>query len=306
MNTTLAQQLGYGPEERLVLFHADDLGMSHGSNVAFLELAAAGIVQCGSIMLPCPWSAEMLEMCAAQPDLDVGVHLTLTAEWPQYRWAPLVERNVASGLVDAAYNFWPTTAHVRNQLQSEAQLQAVARELRAQIDVARAAGIQITHLDSHMGSCFIPQLVDVYLALGQEYGIPVFAYQSADSYMRQHGISDLAAHRQRLVANLHASGMPVMDYIRISVCYTQMPAPAPSAELYEEILRSLEPGITYFMLHPNAPGDIEMIDPSSAPWRIFEYKYFQSTRLDNFLAQEGIKSVGFRAIYDLLQRKTQP
>ena len=77
----LLAQLGYSPDARLVIFHADDVGMCHGSNRAFLDLQPAGIVRTGSIMAPCPWAPEILTACREQPDLDIGVHLTLNSEW---------------------------------------------------------------------------------------------------------------------------------------------------------------------------------------------------------------------------------
>ncbi|MBN8902292.1 MAG: ChbG/HpnK family deacetylase [Rhodospirillales bacterium] len=73
----LAERLGVA---RGVILHVDDLGMCHGGNQAFLELAAAGLVTTGSVMVPCPWFREIAEAGAADPRLDLGVHLTLTSE----------------------------------------------------------------------------------------------------------------------------------------------------------------------------------------------------------------------------------
>lgn len=41
--------------ERAVIFHIDDVGMCHGANRGFLDLAERGFVTCGSVMVPCPW-----------------------------------------------------------------------------------------------------------------------------------------------------------------------------------------------------------------------------------------------------------
>src|SRR3954465_15786085 len=94
--TGLAERLGL---ERALILHVDDLAMCHGANHAYLEFAAAGLVTCGSVMVPCPWFREIAE-AAADPKLDLGVHLTLTSEWPHYRWRPLSTTSRASGLID--------------------------------------------------------------------------------------------------------------------------------------------------------------------------------------------------------------
>ena len=91
---------------RTVVLHADDVGMCHGANSAFLDLARAGRIDCGSVMVPCPWFPEIAETAAADPSLDLGVHLTLTSEWPRYRWGPISTRSRASGLLDPDGYLW--------------------------------------------------------------------------------------------------------------------------------------------------------------------------------------------------------
>ncbi len=97
MNPAL-ERLGFGPADRVVIFHADDVGMCHGANVAFLELSRRGLISCGSVMAPCPWFPEAADLARQQPKLDLGVHLTLTSEWDHYRWRPLSTVERTSGL----------------------------------------------------------------------------------------------------------------------------------------------------------------------------------------------------------------
>src|SRR5204863_5724205 len=92
----LAARLGV---ERGVILHVDDLAMCHGANRAYLDLAAAGLVTCGSVMVPCPWFREIADSAIADPALDLGVHLTLTSEWRHYRWRPLSTTSRASRLI---------------------------------------------------------------------------------------------------------------------------------------------------------------------------------------------------------------
>ena len=117
---------------RLVI-HADDVGMCHGANVAFAELSAKGTIQAGSVMVPCPWFAELADLAVAEPSLDVGVHLTLNSEMTYYRWGPITGAGAASGLVDPDGYLWGDVASVRRNAHPD----AVEEEWRAQIEVAR-------------------------------------------------------------------------------------------------------------------------------------------------------------------------
>ena len=297
MAASLAERLGYGPDDRLVILHADDLGLCAGSNQAFVELSAAGMARCGSVMVPCPAAQEMVELAAARPELDLGVHLTLTAEWSTLRWGPLTTRDPASGLVDPAGNLWPTVEAVRAAVKPE----YAAAEMRAQVEWVRAAGVDISHIDTHMGSAIIPELVDAYAELGHAVNTPILGIQGADGFMRRRGQTFDAPFHDRLRARMAQYGLPSVDFMRVTPCYAGFADRTPTPELYEQILGELEPGITFFALHPNAPGDIEWIDPVNHAWRIFEYHYLQSDRLDAFLRREGIIPIGFRAIRDALR-----
>ena len=166
-----------GPVRELVI-HADDVGMCHGANTAFVELSAAGTITSGSVMVPCPWFPELAELAVGDDSLDVGVHLTLNAEKPFYRWRPVSNATQASGLIDADGYLWRDVTSVRRAAHPD----AVETEWRAQIDRAIAAGIDITHLDADMGSALAPEWCDRYIALGVEYRVPVLITKELAGY----------------------------------------------------------------------------------------------------------------------------
>lgn len=298
IHNPLVTQLGYPADARLVIFHADDVGMCHGSNQAYFELYAAGILQTGSVMVPCPWSPELLQACQQNRSLDIGVHLTLTSEWAGYRWGPISTHDPASGLLDDEGYFWRRVEGVQGHLQPAAAYQ----EMQAQIERVRRAGVDFTHLDTHMGAALLPGLVEQYAALGFAYGVPVLLPRRIDDYIRTLGLAGPDEATWLTFADaVEARGMPLVDWFRITPAYHTDENGEARMELYESILHDLPPGVTYFSLHPNAPGDIETIVPERAYWRTFEYRYFQSERLRTFLTAEQIISIGYRTIRNAMR-----
>lgn len=296
----LVTQLGYPPEARLVIFHADDVGMCHGSNQAYLDLCASGLLQTGSLMLPCPWAPELLQACQQNPALDLGIHLTLTSEWAGYRWGPISTREPASGLIDEEGYFWRRVEGVHAHLQVDAAI----TEMRAQIQRARQAGLDFTHLDTHMGAAILPELLQAYVDLGFADRVPVLLPRQIDDYVRTLGLvgPDEQAWLDFTTA-VEARGMPLVDWFRITPGYHTADGEAGRAALYEDMLHNLPPGVTYFSLHPNASGDIETIVPERAYWRTFEHAYFQSQRLRAFLQAEQIIPIGYRAIRNVMRSR---
>jgi hypothetical protein len=277
----LARNLGV---ERAVILHVDDLAMCHGANRAFLELAQAGLVTCGSVMVPCPRFREIAEAGAADPSLDLGIHLTLTSEWPQYRWRPLSTTSRASGLIDGDGYFRRDVASLKAHLVPE----AAEAELRAQIETALAAGLHPTHIDAHMAAAMLPEMLDAHVRLGRDYGlVPVLPRGIRWAPDREAYAAALAA--------LDTAGLPVIDHFRGT-----LPVPAEETRPgYRDTILALPPGITHFALHATAPGDIETIAPDHAGWRTREYALFASGAVAQWCAEAGITPIGYRDIQSL-------
>ena len=136
--------------------HVDDVAVGHGANRAFVELAGKGFVTTGSVMVPCPWFPEIVALAKEQPALDLGVHLTLTSESRACRWRPISTTARVSGLIDADGFMWPDVPALRRH----AHKGAVEAECRAQIEAALAAGLDVTHLDTHMGAAAAPEFAE--------------------------------------------------------------------------------------------------------------------------------------------------
>jgi len=105
-HNTALRELGFSAADRVVIVHADDVGMCNATVNAFFELADYGVISSGSVMVPCPWFPAVAAACRGNADIDVGVHLTLTSEWDRYRWGPISTRDPASGLLDEEGYFY--------------------------------------------------------------------------------------------------------------------------------------------------------------------------------------------------------
>src|SRR6202162_5733322 len=162
----IAERLGYPPDSKLLIIHADDLAAAHSEHAASFDALNKQAVTSASIMVPCPWLNEVAAYAKQHPDADLGLHLTLTSEWKPYRWGPVESKDKVPSLLDPMGYLWPDTpAAVQNLKADEAE-----REIRAQIERAIAMGIHPTHLDSHMGILFSrPDLFAVYVKVAREY-----------------------------------------------------------------------------------------------------------------------------------------
>src|SRR6266550_2524784 len=166
---TLVERLGYPADAKLLIVHADDLGMSHSINMASIKGLESGLVSSASIMIPCPWLPEIAAYARAHPGADLGLHLTLTSEWSLYRWGPVLGKERVPSLLDSSGYLYP----LENEAAEHMDVKEVEAEIRAQIARARALGIQPTHLDSHMGTLYQSKaLFEMLVRVASENKLP--------------------------------------------------------------------------------------------------------------------------------------
>jgi len=297
-NNPALARLGFAPKDTVAIVHADDVGMCHGANTAFAELSRTGSVNCGAVMVPCPWFNEAVEMATDAPALDLGVHLTLTSEWKTYRWAPISTTRKSSGLIDEHGCFWHRVPMLADRVVPE----AAEAEMRAQIERALAAGIDITHIDSHMGAAMLPQLIEIYVRLGREYRLPILLPKHFAGYAAVLEVGDVPpAMYADFVSGLEADGWPLVDHFAM----TPGVASAESDHAYRDLIAGLQPGLTFLALHPNVPGDIEHIVPARAHFRTDEYRLLKDPEFRDFIARQSIRTIGFRSLRDLIRGAAQ-
>ena len=167
---TLAERLGYKPTDKILIVNGDDVGMCHAANEATIESLEKGLMTSSTMMVPCPWFNEIADYAKRNPQRDFGIHLCLTAEWKFYRWGPVASRGEVPGLIDSDGYMWRSVQEVYAHSKPEEAL----LEGRAQIKRALAAGVDVTHIDSHMGTFqYNPAYMDAYVQLAEEFNLPL-------------------------------------------------------------------------------------------------------------------------------------
>src|SRR3989344_157731 len=294
MKNYLLNELGFSSDSRVLLPNHDDLAMNYGANMSFIELARTGSVKSGSVMVPCPWFPHLAEIARKDRTLNIGVHLTLTSEWSNYRWRPLSACDKTSGLIDNDGYFWRNRGLLRKNLNTG----AAELELRTQINTALAAGIDVTHLDCHMGIGLLPELIHIYIKLGEDYQLPILLPRNIEdslSVFRMENI-DLSFYT-RIILKLEQKNYPLVDYFKITPGFSSV-----NARLgYEDLISEIPKGITLLSLHPNIPGTIEFIDPDKFFWRTDEHKLFSNEFNSEWAGRHNIKTISFRQIRDVLR-----
>jgi predicted glycoside hydrolase/deacetylase ChbG (UPF0249 family) len=278
---SLLERLGHPVDARLLVIHADDLGMSHSVNRATFEAFEGGWITSASILVPCPWFPEVVRWARAHPQADLGIHLAVNSEWTTFRWGPLSPRDEVESLLDAD-GYLPL---VEADVVARARSSDIERELRAQVDAARKAGITISHLDSHMATLFRkPDFFEVYRGLGKRYGLPVLLERMGERGGDQSGLPE-DAREEALVDRVLSIGPGV-----------------PKAEwgaAYERLLAPLPPGVYQLIVHLGY-DDEEMRGAThdhpdwGAEWRQNDLDLVRSPRFREFLKQQRFVLVGWR------------
>ncbi|MGB2694834.1 MAG: polysaccharide deacetylase family protein [Dehalococcoidia bacterium] len=286
----LAERLGYSKDDRVLLLHADDVGSSHAANVASFECLDHGSLTTASILVPAAWFPGVASYARAHSEADFGIHLTLNCEYSAYRWRPVTERSVAPGLYDAEGYLWRTTDESVQHVSAEEG----ALEQRAQIERALAAGIDVTHLDTHMGTVFQPKFIESFVSLGIEHKIPLFIYRPNPERMKRQGFGALWEGIERQLRRLDETGFPVLDSVVTQTGRTLETKRAYFMEIFER----LRPGVTHFLVHPAKLSEETLALGADAPLRNLDYEIFRDRSMAEELDRLGVKTITYREIRD--------
>lgn len=291
MSRGYLDRLGFEAQQAVVVVHVDDVGLSSAANVGGLR-ALEGAATCASVMVPAPGFEQIAAIARRRSDLDLGVHLTLNAEHEGWRWRPL--RDDVPSLVDAGGEMWRTT----EETVAHAHPDEVRRELRAQIERALGAGIDVTHIDSHMGTVLHARFVEIYVELALEYRLPAFVPRVDLERLPPKLRTGSFQRYVELIAHVERAGLPVFDHFESNSLHFE---PGCGLEHNRARLDRLGPGLSYLITHC-AEGGPELAS-IARDWRQRdeEYRLYSDGAMARELEARGFATIGMRPLRELLR-----
>lgn len=288
---TLAEKLGYKATDKILIVNGDDVGMSHSANLATIECMEKGIMRTATIMVPCPWFPEIANYAKTHPNMDFGIHLTHTSEWKFYRWGPVASKSQVPGLVDPDGYLW----HHEDDVYKASNPKEALIEARAQIKKALAAGVDVTHIDSHMGTLQLnADYLDTYLQLAVEFDVP--ARMASAETLKRFG-------QDGLRAKFTDKGIVFPDYF----IYEELEGYKKSSvkDFWTNIIGNLKPGVTELYIHAQLPTEEAQAISGSWKTRAEEYEAFaKDPEIKKLIADQGIILIGYRPLRDLQRKQT--
>ncbi len=272
---------GTPSDQKLLIIHCDDLALAHSVNEAAFRALAEGYITSASVMTTCPWLPEVAAHARQTDNLDLGVHLTLTSEWPNYRWGPIAPRSSVRSLVDPQGYLWSDVP----SMVRHADPDEVVIELEAQVARALACGLKPTHLDTHMfGLVASRALFSAYVGIARKYHLP-FLFP---------GKRNIAP---RILSPLRE------DEILLDACFSANQSWQPEAwcEHYISCLHALEPGVSQIIVHLAIDdGEMRAIQREregkgwDSAWRQRDLDVVTSARFREALEQTKARLVGWQ------------
>ena len=287
--STSAEKLGFPAGKKVIILHADDSGMCPEANEAVKNLLSNHYIQSTSMMAPCPAFEDIAAWYKEHPEMDMGMHLTLTSEWKTYRWGPVADPKTVPGLVDPDGKLW----HEVPGVVQHATPEEVKTEITAQIEKALALGIKPSHLDTHMGTLYgTPQFAKVYFEVAMKYQIPAMVLEMTPAVVR-HFKEQGYPITDELISDAGKYTMPKLDYF----------FSAPKGKTYQNkkenfinLVKSLPPGLTEIILHPSVETDNLKSITNSWQQRVWEAQIFADPEMIAFFKDQGIIFTNWKEI----------
>lgn len=274
--------LGHPADARLLIINADDFGMCHAVNEAILRALTDGVATSTSLMAPCPWAPQAMQMLREHPEIPFGVHLTLISDFGIYRWGPLASRGSVPTLIDDA-GFFHRYEQIPEFL-AQARLDELDIEFRAQINAVLASGLTPTHLDWHcLADGGREDIFDLTLELANEHGLA------------------LRVHDRALAQRCQRAGLPANDYNLLDSYHF---GAIDKSARFVQLLRALPAGLTEWAVHPSL-GDAEAQALEPVNWQIrrADYDFLISPEARELVAEEGVVLLDYRALQQVWSRQ---
>jgi hypothetical protein len=287
------KKLGYGPKDRLVIIHVDDIGLCQSNVEGLADLNEVGIITSASVMMPTAWSSMATAYAKTHPTMDMGIHMTVTSEWESNRWGALSTVDTSSGLLDPDGYLWQHG----DDLMARAKGKVIKKEMEAQAKAAIAQGMAPTHFDSHQFVVLQGYIMD-YISLCLKYGVPpIFIRRDKAGFQAIGGIDPgFISMAVLMVKTLELFKIPLLDNMYM------MPLENPDTRLEDTqaIFKQMTPGITMFICHCTKPSPELPAITSDSPGRFADYRTWMNEGMRKFLQAEGIHAIGWSALKNIM------
>lgn len=293
--------------DKYLIINADDFGMCRAGNLAVFDLLKSGGITSSTIMAPCSWAPEACKFAKENPQFAIGVHLTLTSEWSNYRWAPVSASNTDSLRDEDGYMFKES-----DEVEKNVDIDEVETEIRAQIERLKKLGLTPSHLDNHMGSLYGIEtgrfeLLNLVLDIAGEYGLPFRFPGTFTDDQLSNTMLDIKIDKNvimgifdKITAYAKSRGVITPDYL-IPGEWT-----GPQKDSYEnyreyiyELYKTFPEGVTETYIHPALECD--ELKGTSSVWerRVWEYKLFSDPKTKQHIESCGIKLINYRDLAEM-------
>lgn len=296
----IAQKLGYAKDAKLLIIHADDGGLSHGTNAAIDDYLRKGYITSASFMAPCPWIHDAAIKTAGCAECDAGIHATLNSEWAHYRWGPVASGDGVASLIDDTGALWAS----RELFIEHAELADAKRELNAQIEKAVKLGFKPSHIDTHMGTIYtIPGLLEAYIDIAREHRlVPMVVKWSAglERYLAQRPEYPAAQIKQVLTELEQRNEVVMLDALITDVGGDTKEE---RRARYLKTVQSLKPGLSQIIVHLSEPSpefdSIIKLRPKEAR-RYWDMEILKDPEFRSLLKEQRITLIDWNVIQRLV------
>ncbi|MGN0527340.1 MAG: polysaccharide deacetylase family protein [Acutalibacteraceae bacterium] len=296
--------------DKYLIINADDFGMCHSANLAVMDLFKKGGITSATIMTPCNWAKEAGVWAAQHPEYAVGVHLTFTSEWKNFRWAP-VTGNKASLTDDEGFMYYES-----DEFEKNCDLDEVVAEIKAQVARFKSFGCEPSHLDNHMGSLYGIEtgrfeILQETLDTCGEYGLPFRFPGTYTEEMFGNDTLDIKIE-PALVKQMFTGILNYAEDCGVAMPDFLIPGEwnGPQNDSYEnykeyiyELYKTFPDGITETYIHPALESD--ELKGISGAWRrrVWEYKLFSDPQTLQHIESLGIKLINYRDLQKMKMGK---
>lgn len=288
--------------DKYLIINADDFGMCRSANLAVFDLFEKGGITSATIMTPCSWAREAGVWAAAHPEYAVGVHLTFTSEWQNYRWAPVAHNNTESLRDDQDFMY-----HESDEFEAKSNLEEVKNEIIAQVERFKSFGVEPSHLDNHMGSLYGIEsgrfeLLNLTIGMAGEYGLPFRFPGTFVPEMFDNDTLDIKIDT-KMIAGLFDQVLAFADSKKVAMPDFLIPGEwnGPQNDSYEnfkeyiyELYKSFPNGVTETYIHPALESDELKGITNSWHRRVWEHKLFSDPQTLQHIKACGIELINYR------------